>query len=108
MSNQPQRLCLVTGTPSGNLQYKVIKKIKFGKGTYGSVTDLYPPFTSNCRKISCRCRDSLSSKPTFWVLALALRPSCDLWNSNPMAITIREQLSTRRWSGTLITDLDCD
>lgn len=50
MSNPPQRLCLITGTPSGNLQYKVVKKIKFGKGTYGSVTDLYPRLHQTAEK----------------------------------------------------------
>lgn len=33
-------LCLFSGTPS--VEFKTIKKIKVGKGTYGGFTDLYP------------------------------------------------------------------
>lgn len=33
-------LCLFNGTPS--VEFKTIKKIKVGKGTYGGFTDLYP------------------------------------------------------------------
>ncbi|MHA3054110.1 hypothetical protein E0H77_04155 [Acinetobacter sp. ANC 4633] len=35
-------LCVITDTPPSDLPYKVVKRIKIAKGTYGSVTDLYP------------------------------------------------------------------
>lgn len=38
--NLENKICLIEGKPS-NTDYKVIKRIKIGKGTYGSVEDLY-------------------------------------------------------------------
>ena len=34
-------ICLIQGTPA-NVDFKTVKRIKAGKGTYGSVEDLYP------------------------------------------------------------------
>ena len=39
--NNENMICLIAGTPS-NVSYKVIRRVKAGKGTYGSVTDVYP------------------------------------------------------------------
>ncbi|NIB44134.1 hypothetical protein HBA55_31335 [Pseudomaricurvus alkylphenolicus] len=37
-------ICLVTGLPSSDIQYENIRKIKIGKNSYGSVTDILPAF----------------------------------------------------------------
>lgn len=36
-------LCLIKGTPIQS-DYKVVRRMKLGKGTYGSFQDLYPEF----------------------------------------------------------------
>lgn len=35
-------LCLFTGAPPSDYRYVVIKRLKFGKGSYGSVNDVLP------------------------------------------------------------------
>ncbi|MFC6052410.1 hypothetical protein A6M14_00985 [Acinetobacter sp. Ac_877] len=44
-NDQAKMICLIEGNPS-NTDYKVIKRIKAGKGTYGSVVDLYPTIST--------------------------------------------------------------
>ncbi|WP_299010532.1 hypothetical protein [uncultured Shewanella sp.] len=43
-------ICLVTGTPA-NIKYEKIQKIKIGKGTYGSVTDILPAFADEANAL---------------------------------------------------------
>lgn len=38
-------VCLVTGLPPSDIKYEKIQKIKVGKGSYGSVTDILPAFS---------------------------------------------------------------
>lgn len=40
-NDQEKMICLIEGNPS-NTDYKILKRIKAGKGTYGSVEDVYP------------------------------------------------------------------
>lgn len=40
-TTESNKICLIKGTPEST-NYKVIRRIKAGKGTYGSVVDLYP------------------------------------------------------------------
>ncbi|MBQ4835175.1 MULTISPECIES: hypothetical protein [Pseudoalteromonas] len=35
-------ICLITGEPSSDVSFEKIHKIKYGKGTYGSVSDILP------------------------------------------------------------------
>lgn len=37
-------ICLVTGLPSSDIKYEKIRKIKLGKNSYGSVSDILPAF----------------------------------------------------------------
>ena len=43
-------ICLIKGTPT-NHQFTEIKRLKIGKGTYGSVTDLYPRIIDKAEKL---------------------------------------------------------
>lgn len=43
-------ICLIKGTPT-NHQFTEIKRLKIGKGTYGSVTDLYPRIVDKTHKL---------------------------------------------------------
>ncbi|MBH2003044.1 MAG: hypothetical protein I8H98_12405 [Moraxellaceae bacterium] len=43
-------ICLISGTPTNN-QYTEIKRLKIGKNTYGSVTDLYPRIIDKAEKL---------------------------------------------------------
>ena len=40
-TTESNKICLIKGTPEST-DYKVIRRIKAGKGTYGSVVDVYP------------------------------------------------------------------
>jgi len=37
-------ICALKGVPPSDFKYKVVKKLKLGKGSYGSVTDIQPKF----------------------------------------------------------------
>lgn len=37
-------LCLITGEPPSGVQYESVKKLRIGKNSYGSVTDILPAF----------------------------------------------------------------
>jgi hypothetical protein len=44
-------LCFFAGIPSLDVKYRVIRKLKLGKGTYGGVKEILPKFATNARKI---------------------------------------------------------
>ncbi|CAM3220058.1 hypothetical protein [Moritella viscosa] len=44
-------ICLVTGTPPTDIKYEKIQRIKIGKGTYGSVTDILPAFADKANSL---------------------------------------------------------
>ena len=44
-------ICLITGIPTNN-QFTEIKRMKIGKNTYGSVTDLYPKILDKAAKLN--------------------------------------------------------
>lgn len=43
--------CFFAGAPSVDNKYRVIRKLKVGKGTYGGVKEILPKFASYARKI---------------------------------------------------------
>ena len=43
-ANDPLDICLITGEPSLDVSFQKIHKIKYGKGTYGSVSGILPHF----------------------------------------------------------------
>lgn len=47
-SNQP--VCLISGVPPKEVNFTVVKRLKLGKGTYGSVEELLPKFGNIARK----------------------------------------------------------
>ena len=44
-------LCFFAGIPSVDIKYRVIRKLKLGKGTYGGIKEILPKFAVNARKI---------------------------------------------------------
>jgi hypothetical protein len=42
-------LCLFSGAPPFGIKYTTIRKLKMGKGSYGSVTDILPGFAEMAR-----------------------------------------------------------
>jgi len=42
-------ICALPGVPPSDYKYKVVKKLKLGKGSYGSVTDIQPLFLKKAR-----------------------------------------------------------
>ncbi len=44
---KPQNsVCMIAGKPAGDVQYDVIRRVKRGKGTYGSPTQILPAFAA--------------------------------------------------------------
>lgn len=66
-NNNEKMICLIAGTPS-NVNYKVIKRVKAGKGTYGSVTDVYPKIKhlANHYKADAIINYNASQRFGFW------------------------------------------
>ena len=48
---QPTTICALPGVPPSDYKYKVVKKLKLGKGSYGSVTDIQPLFSKKARDV---------------------------------------------------------
>ena len=46
---QKDGVCLFTGTPPADFAYVIVKKLKYGKGSYGSVNDLLPKLVDDVR-----------------------------------------------------------
>lgn len=44
-------ICAFKGTPPSDFKYKVVKNLKVGKGTYGSVNDIEPAFIQKARDL---------------------------------------------------------
>lgn len=44
-------ICLFTGVPAPEYTYTVIKKLKYGKGSYGSVNDLLPRVVADANSL---------------------------------------------------------
>jgi hypothetical protein len=44
-------MCFFAGAPSSDVQYHKIKRVKLGKGTYGSVKDLLVPFSEKAKRL---------------------------------------------------------
>jgi len=44
-------ICAIKGTPDSS-QFQLKKRIKVAKGTYGSVTELYPRFAERAHQVS--------------------------------------------------------
>jgi len=42
-------ICALPGVPPSDYKYKVVKKLKLGKGSYGSVADIQPLFSKKAR-----------------------------------------------------------
>ena len=45
-ASDPLDICLVTGLPSPEIKYEKIQRIKIGKNSYGSVSDILPAFAT--------------------------------------------------------------
>ena len=45
-----ENFCFFAGIPPSDMKYTVIRKLKVGKGTYGSVKDILPRFADNAQK----------------------------------------------------------
>ena len=45
-----QKICILAGTPTESSQYTVIRRLKIGKGTYGSVDDAIAMLVVRARK----------------------------------------------------------
>ena len=60
-------ICLIKGTPT-NHQFTEIKRLKIGKGTYGSVTDLYPRIVDKTHKLGANAviHYNASQRFGFW------------------------------------------
>ena len=50
-SGDPLEICLLTGKPSADVQYESIRKIKVGKNSYGSVSDILPRFADSASSL---------------------------------------------------------
>ena len=60
-------ICLISGTPTG-YQFTEIKRIKVAKGTYGSVTELYPKILNKAHKLNADAviQYNASQRFGFW------------------------------------------
>lgn len=43
--------CFFSGKPPSTVKYTVVRKLKLGKGTYGSVKDVLPKFAGNAQRL---------------------------------------------------------
>lgn len=48
-SSELDDFCFFHGLPAADAKYTVIRRLKLGKGTYGSVLDIIPTFAQNAR-----------------------------------------------------------
>ncbi|MFS1523827.1 hypothetical protein ACL7TT_06880 [Microbulbifer sp. 2304DJ12-6] len=47
----PLDICLITGLPPSDVKFEKIQKIKIGKSSYGSVTDILPKFANKAKSL---------------------------------------------------------
>lgn len=47
----PLDICLITGLPPSDVKFEKIQKIKIGKSSYGSVTDILPNFANKAKSL---------------------------------------------------------
>ena len=84
-------ICLISGTPT-NHQFTEIKRMKIGKNTYGSVTDLYPKIISKAAKLEADAiiHYNASQRFGFWPWRF-VRPvmtgTAIKWQSTPPSCT---------------------
>jgi hypothetical protein len=50
-TNDLEDFCFFAGTPPSDLKYKIIRKLKLGKGTYGGVKDILPKFAKKAKTL---------------------------------------------------------
>jgi hypothetical protein len=50
-TSEAEKICFFSGKPPSDVSYVIVKKIKIGKGTYGSVTDILPKFAEYATRI---------------------------------------------------------
>lgn len=80
--------CFFAGTPPSDVKYTVIKKLKVGKGTYGSVTDILPKFAGYAQKVGADAVIDYtgSQRFGFWPWRLVrpvVRGTAVKWTSPP-------------------------
>jgi hypothetical protein len=49
-TNDVSDFCFFAGTPSSDMKYTLVRKLKVGKGTYGGVKDILPKLADNARQ----------------------------------------------------------
>ena len=42
--------CIIAGTPPSDTPYRVLRRLKVGKGTYGGIRDILPRLASNAKR----------------------------------------------------------
>lgn len=60
--------CFFSGSPPAENQYTVVRKLKLGKGTYGSVTDILPRFAERAQQTGADAIINYTGSQRFGVL----------------------------------------
>jgi len=87
-SAELSNFCFFAGSPPSDVKYTVIKKLKVGKGTYGSVKDILPEFAGYAQS---RGADAIigytgSQRFGFWpwrMVRPVVRGTAVKWSSPP-------------------------
>jgi len=66
-------ICLFTGTPPAEYSYVTLRKLKYGKGSYGSVNDLLPRVIQDAKAAGADALTSLTNLANHMVAGLAPR-----------------------------------
>ena len=53
--SQSNGICLFTGAPPADHTYATLRKLKYGKGSYGSVNDILPMVIADARAAASAC-----------------------------------------------------
>lgn len=49
--SQESSICALKGVPPSDFKYKVVKKIKVAKGTYGGISEMVPLFSQKAKSV---------------------------------------------------------
>jgi hypothetical protein len=81
-------MCFFSALPSAGVKYSLVKKLKVGKGTYGSVTDILPKFAGYAQQVGADAIINYtgSQRFGFWPWRMVhpvVRGEAVKWSGNP-------------------------